>query len=178
VDTVTVSETSCDFNVLFETGYRRLARLVYKITGDTGSAEEIASEAFFRLHQNPPPSRTNIEGWLYRTGCRLALDHLKKARRRARYEAIAALFRLGASVNNSPDAELELADERRRVRRALGALKAGQIALILLRAEGFTYDELAAKLNLTPSSVGTLLTRAEEAFRKEYLKRYGSRRTR
>jgi RNA polymerase sigma-70 factor (ECF subfamily) len=174
VDPVSVPETDCDFDALFETGYRRLARLLYKVTGDTASAEEIASEAFVRLHRKPPPARINIEGWLYRTGFRLALDHLKKERRRARYEAVAALFGVATRPKDRPDAALELAEQRRRLRLALGALKADQVALILLRSEGCTYDELAAKVQLNPASVGKLLARAEEAFRKEYVKRYGT----
>ncbi len=129
---------------------------------------------FMRLHRKPPPARINIEGWLYRTGFRLALDHLKKERRRARYEAVAAVFGLAARPANTPDVALELAEERRRLRRALGALKADQFALILLRSEGCTYDELATKVQLNPASVGKLLARAEEAFRKEYVKRYGT----
>ena len=59
------------------------------------------------------------------------------------------------------------------MRRALCELKADQVALILLRAEGLSYAELAAELQLNPASVGTLLARAQEAFRKEYLNKYG-----
>jgi len=176
VDSITLSEISRDFDVLFETGYRRLARALYKITGDIGCAEEVAAEAFLRLHHKPPPAETNIQGWLYRTGFRLALDHLKKAHRRARNEATAAMFRLGTNPENNPDIVLEFEEERGRLRKALGTLGADQVALILLRAEGFTYEELAAKLHLTPSSVGTMLARAEDAFRKEYVRRYGPRR--
>jgi len=68
-----------DFNTLFTNGYRRLARLLYRVTGDTGRAEEAASEAFWRLHSKPPAAETNLEGRLYRTGVRLALDQLKGA---------------------------------------------------------------------------------------------------
>lgn len=166
-------EASSDFNTLFNTFYVRLARLLYRITGDFGRAEEMASEAFWRLHCKPPSENTNLEGWLYRTGLRLALDQIKKDRRRARYEGLGALFGHTAS----PEQELERIEERTRVRRALGALKADQVAVILLRAEGLTYAELAAQLHLNPASVGTLLSRAEEAFRKEYVNRYGHSRT-
>jgi RNA polymerase sigma-70 factor (ECF subfamily) len=158
-----------DFDALFATGYRRLARLLYRVTGDFGRAEEVASEAFWRLHCKPPGADTNIEGWLYRTGLRLALDQLKKDRRRARYEALGSLFGLAAS----PHQVLEQAQERARVRQVLGALKTDQVALILLRAEGLSYAELAAALRFKQGSVGTLLARAEEAFRKEYVHRYG-----
>ena len=166
-------EVSRDFHALFTTGYRRLARLLYRVTGDFGRAEEVASEAFWRLHSKPPAVETNIEGWLYRTGLRLALDQLKKDRRRARYEALGSVFGFAAS----PDRVLEQTEERMRVRQVLSALKADQVGLILLRAEGLSYAELAAALHLNAASVGTLLARAEEAFRKEYVYRYGQPRT-
>jgi RNA polymerase sigma-70 factor (ECF subfamily) len=165
---VTVVNPQCEreFAALFHGAYRRLARLLYRVTGDYARAEEVASEAFWRLHLKPPPRDTNLEGWLYRTGLRLALDHLKKEHRRARYESLAAAFR----VAEQPAVP---SGERDRVRSVLAALKPEQARLILLRAEGFLYAEVAAALNLNPASVGTLLARAEAAFRKEYTQRYG-----
>jgi RNA polymerase sigma-70 factor, ECF subfamily len=64
-------------------------------------------------------------------------------------------------------------EEQGRVRATLAALKPDQTTLIVLRSDGFTYAELAAALDLNPTSVGTALSRAEAAFRKEYVKRYG-----
>jgi len=158
-----------DFDQLFNLFYGRLARLLYRVTGDQGRAEEIASEAFWRLHRNPPASQTNVEGWLYRTGLRLALDALKADRRRARYEALAGAFGFAPSAHTA----LEQDEERTRIRRALSSLRAEYVALILLRADGLSYAELAAALDLNPTSVGTLLARAQQAFRKEYVSRYG-----
>ncbi len=160
---------SHDFNLLFDRWYPKLARLLYRITGDRGRAEEVASEAFWRLHRKPPPAMTNVEGWLYRTGLRLALNQIKKERRRARYEALASAFGLSQTPRQMP----EQTDERARVRGVFGSLKPAHTALILLRAEGLSYAELALALRLNPGSVGTLLARAEEAFRKEYVVRYG-----
>jgi RNA polymerase sigma-70 factor (ECF subfamily) len=45
--------------------------------------------------------------------------------------------------------------------------------MLLLRSHGFSYGELASILDLNSASVGTLLSRAQQAFRKEYVKRYG-----
>ncbi len=81
--------TRNSFDQLFLANYRALARVIYRVVGDTAQAEELAAEAFWRLHRNPPPSDRNLEGWLYRTGLRLALDSLKKSKRRVRYEALA-----------------------------------------------------------------------------------------
>ena len=40
--------------------------------------------------------------------------------------------------------------------------------MLLLRAEGYGYRELAAALDLNESSMGTLLARAKRAFREAY----------
>jgi RNA polymerase sigma-70 factor (ECF subfamily) len=162
-------EAECGFDELFHSYYGRLAKLLYRVTGDMGRAEEMASEAFWRLHHKPPPARENILGWLYRTGVRLALDQIKQERRRARYEALVGMF--GSPVN--PETALEETQRRSRIRQTLAALKPEQVALLLLRSEGFSYAELAASLDLKPASIGTLLARAEKAFRKEYVNRYG-----
>ncbi len=164
-----VSNVACDFNTLFTTYYRRLTRLLYRVTGDTARAEEFASEAFWRLYHKPPRDSTNIEGWLYRIGLRLALDYLKKERRRSRYESLALLF----GVAPDPHQAVERQEKQDRVRQALASIKPVQAALLLLRSEGLSYAELAATLNLNPASVGVLLTRAGQAFKKEYVKRYG-----
>jgi RNA polymerase sigma-70 factor (ECF subfamily) len=164
-----VNNVACDFDALFAAYYCRLTRLLYRATGDRGRAEEFAAEAFWRLYKKPPPDATNIEGWLYRTGLRLALDYLKKERRRARYEALALLF----GVAPDPHQAVEQQEKQARARQVLASLKPVQAAMLLLRSEGRSYDELAAALNLNPASVGTLLIRAGQAFKKEYIRRYG-----
>jgi DNA-directed RNA polymerase specialized sigma24 family protein len=105
-------EPGADIESLFDACYRRLARVLYRVTGDTGRAEEIAAEAFWRLHRRRPRDQTNLEGWLYRTGLRLALDQIKKDARRVRYEGLACWFR---SAPN-PQQAAERGQERDRVR--------------------------------------------------------------
>ena len=41
-------------------------------------------------------------------------------------------------------------------------------SLLLLRAEGFSYREIARALELNEGSVGTLLARAQRSFRVKY----------
>jgi len=55
----------------------------------------------------------------------------------------------------------------------LAALDSRQAELLLLRSSGLSYEEVAAALDLNPASVGTLLSRAQQSFRKEFIKRYG-----
>jgi DNA-directed RNA polymerase specialized sigma24 family protein len=59
------------------------------------------------------------------------------------------------------------------VRLVLAALKPEQAALLVLRSEGYSLSEMASILKLNAGSVGTFLARADLAFRKEYVTRYG-----
>ena len=57
----------------------------------------------------------------------------------------------------------------------LAAIDFRTAELLLLRSDGLSYEELASALEMNPKSVGSLLSRAQETFRKEYIKRYGKR---
>src|SRR5439155_552823 len=50
---------------------------------------------------------------------------------------------------------------------ALARIDERAAALLALRYSGLSYDEIAAALGLRRSSIGTMLRRAEDAFRKE-----------
>ena len=165
----TADQNSADFASLFAAQYTALTRLIYRVVGDTASAEELASEAFWRLHRNPPATDHNLPGWLRRTGVRLALDSLRRRKRREHYEAQSPP--LGACA--SPEEALEQRERQARVRTVLGVLKPEQAAFLILRSEGYSLAEIGATLGYNPNSVGTMLARADAAFRKEYVKRYG-----
>src|SRR5690348_11739554 len=108
-------ESAGSFDELFTANYAALTRLLYRVVGDIGWAEDLAAEAFWKLHRNPPASEHNVAGWLYRTGIRLALDNLKKRKRRAHYEALAPR----PAAIKSPEEALEQLDQQVRVRQVL-----------------------------------------------------------
>jgi RNA polymerase sigma-70 factor, ECF subfamily len=166
-----VTESATDFDALFTANYAPLARVIYRVVGDTDLAEELSAEAFWKLHRSPPASDHNLAGWLYRTGLHLAFDSLKKRRRRAHYEGLAPA---PAALQN-PEEALRQQEQQGRVRQILAALNPVQTSLLVLRSEGYSLAEMAEMLALNPNSVGTLLARADTAFRKEYVIRYGER---
>ena len=158
-----------DFEQTFRAQYERIARVIAGVVHDSARAEELAVEIFLKFWRNPKAHGENANGWLYRAAVRKALDELRRRNRRARYES---LFRFRSPVP-TPEEIRAAAEERTRVRQVLGAMDPGPAELLLLRSQGFSYQELASTLDLNPASVGTLLSRAQEAFRKEYVKRYG-----
>jgi RNA polymerase sigma-70 factor (ECF subfamily) len=172
IDPVEMQADPFDFEVFFHDHYGRIARVVARVVGDHARAEDLASEAFWKLWRTPRAQGENAGGWLYRTAVRLALNDLRGGQRRQRYESLAG----NPAHLPTPEEAHAAEEEREQVRQVLGTLRDRQAELLILRASGLTYDELADALQLNPASVGTLVSRAQQAFRKEYLKQYGTRR--
>jgi RNA polymerase sigma-70 factor (ECF subfamily) len=162
---------SFDFEAFFHAHYDRIARVIARVVGDHGRAEELASEAFWKLWQTPRAQGENAGGWLYRTAVRMSLNDLRGGRRRERYEALAD----GPAELLTPEQVHAAEEERDQVRQTLAQLRERDAEMLILRSGGLSYEELAGALDLNPASVGTLIARAQQAFRKEYIKRYGTR---
>src|SRR5690242_11993068 len=158
-----------DLETVFRAQYQRIARVVATVVRDRARAEELAVDVFLKLWRSPDAQNGNTEGWLYRTAVRAGLDELRRQARQTRFERW-----LGLARHVPTPEEIHAAnEEQERVRRALSAIARRQAELLLLRSRGLTYDEVAVALELNPASVGTLLSRAQQAFRKEYVRRYG-----
>ena len=148
-----------DFEAFFHAHYPRIARAVARIVGDTGRAEEIAVDAFWKLWRTPEAHGEHAGGWLYRTALRLGLNDLRGRERREKYEGQAKPSTFVPTPEDLHAAE----QQREQVRRVLAALDPRDAALLILRSHGSSYDEIAAAIEVKPTSVGTLLARAQHA---------------
>lgn len=164
------NEAQPDLETIFRAQYERIARVIGRVTRDPARAEELAVEVFLKWSRSSRAHGGNTEGWLYRTAVRVGLNELRSHARRSRYERLVN-FVSGAE---SPHDLFVAREEQDRVRVVLGTMRRRQAELVLLRSQDLSYDELAAVLDLKPASIGTLLSRAQKTFRKEYVKRYGS----
>lgn len=158
-----------DLETIFGSHYERIARVIARVVGDRAHAEELAVEVFLKLWRTRSAQGERVEGWLYRTAVRTGLDELRRRTRRTRHERLAGFIRGSAT----PEEILAAAQEQERVRLVLSVIGQRQAEFLILRSHGLSYGEVATALDLNPASVGTLLSRAQQAFRKEYLKRYG-----
>ena len=169
-----VLDDAFDFETFFRMHYERVARAVVRVVRDPARAEEITVEAFWKFWRNSKSFAGAFEGggavgWLYRTAVRMALDDLRRESRRIRHESQVG----GGQAAPTPEEAHQATEERDRIRLVLASLDARQAELLLLRSNELSYAEVAAALELNPSSVGTLISRAQQAFRKEYVGRYG-----
>jgi RNA polymerase sigma-70 factor (ECF subfamily) len=167
--------TAVAVELLFREHYARIVGMLARLTGDRAHSEEIASDVFHKLSQRPVllHGADDPTAWIYRVATNAGFDALRtNSRRRKREEAAG---RDGIHAAPAPDAlDALLTEERRvRVREVLGGLKPRDAQLLLLRASGLAYREVAATLGIEPASVGTMLARAEAEFERKFRARYG-----
>jgi RNA polymerase sigma-70 factor, ECF subfamily len=165
------------FEELFLSTYPRLVAILRRMLGDSGRAEELANEAFLKLHSTmlPPVARANVAGWLYRTAMNLGIDEL---RARNRHTSLAREASQAVSASGQPENGLQAvlrAETQQRVRLVLSHIKPEWAQILFLRASGYSYKEIASHLEMPAVSVGTLLIRAEAGFEKCYLELFGAK---
>jgi RNA polymerase sigma-70 factor (ECF subfamily) len=140
---------------LFREYHESLVRMLFRRTGDRDRAEEIAQETFARAVAAPP---RNPRPWLFAVALNLVRE---EARKSSRQERRLVLYKVEhAEAADAPDQELDRADRIARVRGALDTLSERDREALLLKAEGFSYDDIAATLGLAKGAVGTTLSRA------------------
>lgn len=157
-----------DVGRLFVEYHDSLVRMLWRRTGDRDRAEEIAQETFARAVAAPP---RNPRPWLFAVALNLIREDARKALRQGR--------RLQLLKNElepsapSPDEALERGERTARVRAALGQLNERDREALLLKAEGFNYDEIAETLGLAKGAIGTTLARARRRLVEAYHDREG-----
>lgn len=187
------------FGVLFARHWETVYRLALRLVETPEAAEDLAQETFVRLYRRPPDARVGaavrhghppqpaasagvdtsyLRAWLCRVAANLGLNALRAQRRRWRREethARASAPQRGATgaAVDSVLGEVLAAEERGAVQQALLALPERQRLCLLLRYQGLSYTEVAGALGVAATSVGTLLARAEAAFRQRYLEQRG-----
>jgi RNA polymerase sigma factor (sigma-70 family) len=165
-------DADSEFEAAFLEHYKHVLSLLVRLVGDRTQAEELANEVFWKLSRQSPRwlLTNNVGGWLYRTATRAGIDALRSAAHRKRYEHAAASHNRQESRETGPLYDVLREEEAARVRAVLQSMKPAQAQLLLMRASGASYKDLAEALDFAIGGVGTLLNRAETEFRKRYLK--------
>jgi RNA polymerase sigma-70 factor (ECF subfamily) len=168
-----VQRSDSEFEYLFMEHYERVFRILIQMTGNRGQAEELANEVFWRLSAKPEAwlLGNDVGPWLYRAAVNAGIDAFRAFSKRVRYEDNALREANRCLVEDDPLNTLLRQENRIRVQRVLSLMKPERARILLLRSCGASYRELALALQVSVASVGTLLNRAEEDFRKRYLAR-------
>jgi len=141
---------------LYDRYAERMLRTAWRLTGSTADAEDVVHDVFVALttslHQYE--HRGALQAWLAQVTARAALMRIRKARSRHEAdlsEAIATLTHTGT------DSAAQYYDLERQIAALPEALRS---VFVLREIEGFSHDEIAGLLEISPGASRVRLSRA------------------
>jgi RNA polymerase sigma-70 factor, ECF subfamily len=155
-----------DLDKLFREFNQPLVRYLTRRLGDRDWAEEVAQETFLRAARQG--DIVSERSWLFAVATNLVRDEAKKDARRRRHLELLAREAKAVELEAPQQLTLERAEDAAAARRALDTLVEKDREALLMREEGLDYNEIAAALSLSVTSVGTTLARARRRLVEAY----------
>lgn len=162
----------------FESIYDRYHILVYNLAlnyvQNIEDAEEIAQDVFLKVYQSLEKFNNNaaIKTWIYRITINSAIDSLKK-KQRQKYRFVfgkketEAVY-LASSNFEHPGILMESQENASLLFGAINELSPNQkTAFLLSKLDGLSHQEISVIMNLSISSVESLVFRAKTALREK-----------
>ncbi|RSK27938.1 sigma-70 family RNA polymerase sigma factor [Bacillus sp. HMF5848] len=163
--------TNDEFEAVFREYYPFVVRKVILIVKEQAIAEDIAQDSFVKLYH--ADSRIdNLPAWLTKVANNTAYNYIRSEKRhRARSEKE---FVFAEKQIESAADTYEKQEDIHSIQHALSNLPDKERTLLLMRYAGFSYAEIAKSIGREASSIGTLLARAKQRFKKSYIAMKGA----
>jgi RNA polymerase sigma-70 factor (ECF subfamily) len=171
------------FKKLVEHNQLLVVNTCYGMVQNREDAEDIAQDVFIEVFRNIHQFRSDakLSTWLYRIAVNRSLNHIRDNKKRKWFQSfedqVAAknseFRKIQSSLTDQPEYEVE--NEQRAVilRTAIDSLPNNQkIAFSLSKYEELSYQEIADVMELSVSSVESLLFRAKKGLQKKLYKCY------
>jgi RNA polymerase sigma-70 factor (ECF subfamily) len=156
-----------------------LINFLFRYTWNKNTSEDIAQETFLRLYQAAPDLKpgAKLSTILYKIACNLAIDYARKNKSRAARASVQSpdpgredglpQNDPPADPADAPDALYEVNRQKKEIAAGLAELPETQrLAIILKVYEDRAYAEIAEIMELSVSSVESLLFRARRNLAK------------
>ncbi|MBQ7650094.1 MAG: sigma-70 family RNA polymerase sigma factor [Victivallales bacterium] len=164
------------FDALVDRHSARAYQIAYGVLGNREDAEEVAQDAFIRMHRALPAFRGESEftTWMYRIVTNLARNKYRwnKARKTALHDSIDAPVEAGdgdaraielPDTGNTPEEEAVYAELDQALQSELGKLPEAQRQVLVMRnVQDMSYEDIAAALKCKIGTVKSRLARARE----------------
>lgn len=175
------------FKALFDLHSSHIYNVCYRMLGNAGDAEEISQDVFLTLWQKAKSVRgdAKLSTWLHRVAVNKSINHRKRGGVFSRIKQIMSIDtgevslaeQLPAPESERPDRELESREAGEQLAEVMADLPGRQREIYLLhKLEGLSYKEIAEELDITLSSVESLMHRAKQNLQKVMLKRLKNKR--
>jgi RNA polymerase sigma-70 factor (ECF subfamily) len=165
------------FSVLVDRHRNAIVNLTYRYLGNRSDAEDLAQEVFLRVYRARARYRPEAKftTWLYRVAVNACLNEVRDRKHRPTFGAASLAGgddegfapSVADERTESPVQAAQRSELRERVRAAVDELPDRQrLALLMNKFHGFSYEELAATMDLTIPAIKSLLVRARENVRR------------
>ncbi|HQP10778.1 MAG TPA: sigma-70 family RNA polymerase sigma factor [Candidatus Omnitrophota bacterium] len=163
------------FEALMRKYFPRLLNFIYRYVNDRGMAEDIAQEVFIRVYKSglryQPQSK--FQTWIFTIARNLSLNELRRNKHKTvsldetfSSEEGELKRQVEDPGSEPPDENILRREQASAVRAAIDGLPESQrVAVLLRRYEQFSYEEIAATMNVSVKAVKSLLSRAKEALK-------------
>lgn len=151
-----VSRVSTTFEDIVRQREAQILRVAYRMLGNWADAEDVAQEAFVKLHRHGLGFANDaaMGSWLYRVAVNVCMDRLRASRPSLELTEVAA-----GSAN--AEATLQAADDKRLLMAAMAQLPERERAAVVLREiEELSTAEVAAILGSTEVTVRSQVSKA------------------
>lgn len=176
-EVVVVARAQQGEEAAFEWLYRRywtaIYNYVYRLMGDPGDAEDLATDAFLKAWLALPQTKPDLRfgAWMYRIATNRCLDELRHRRlvKWQPWEAFISVFHPSQVAKDNPERDAVRREDAEEVAALLSQLPPKHRLVLHLREyRDLTYDEIAEVLLTTRAAVKSLLFRAREELRELY----------
>ena len=164
------------FRIIFEENKALIYSLGFRLLGNREEAENLTQEVFLKAFKAYPRFRgeSKVSTWLYR----IAVNLINRELKGKRLKKLLSLDFLSegsgitspiepAHPRHSPPSELEKKEMEQIVQRSIRSLPGRQRTAVTLQFyEGLAYEEIASTMEISRSSVESLLFRAKQNLEK------------
>jgi RNA polymerase sigma-70 factor, ECF subfamily len=166
---------------------KNVIKTAYYFVANMEDAEDLSQEVFLEILKSIGryKKKSSLYTWIYRITVNKSLDHLRRQKRRNFISQMGIFLKVSHDEENRNNSELAIIDtrnedkEKRKILdNAVNSLFENQkIAFILNKYEDLAYKEIAVIMNLSLSSVESLIHRAKLNLQKklvDYFSEYGT----
>ena len=171
------------FRVLVENYQDKVIATCNGFVHNVEDAEDIAQDVFVEVYQSITKFRSDskFSTWLYRIAVNKSLNHLRKNKKNSVIRSIDSFFNKEKNENlevpdsKSPQADQNIENQERAeiLHKVINSLAKNQrIAFNLNKYDDLSYKEIAEVMNISLSSVESLMHRAKMNLQKKLISYY------
>jgi RNA polymerase sigma-70 factor, ECF subfamily len=158
--------------------YAKIISVCFHFVKNQTDAEDLAQEVFLELFASIGSFRqkSQLSTWMYRIAVNKSINHLKKRNLASLFDRLNPFSQAGADhmAFSSPVKEpFQDKDHKYLLEKSIGSLPENQrIAFVLCKYDDFSYQEISEIMNVSLSSVESLVHRAKINLQKKLLSHF------